>query len=332
MTGRKVFLTPSGTHALELAFMALALESGSEVILPSFTFSSTANALLMAGLKPVFVDIRSDTLNLDETLVEKRVTSRTKAILPVHYAGVGCEMNPILEIANRHGLKIVEDAAQGIDACYDGKPLGTIGNLGAYSFHQTKNVTCGEGGALIVSDQALVKTVEIHREKGTNRTAFLNNEIDKYTWIDVGSSYLLADPLAAILLAQFEEVRQVTGARKRVFETYRTRLDVLREYHVRLPEIPATCRSNYHNFYLILRSNVERDRLLGHLRERGIGATFHFVPLHDSPAARKFGLESGPLPVTEEMSGRILRLPIYPNLGSDEQERVIGSVLNFFKE
>lgn len=330
LAGKPVYLTSSGTHALELAVMALNLEPGSEVILPSFTFSSTANAVVNVGLKPVFVDIRRDTLNIDETLIEESITRKTRAVIPVHYAGVGCEMGPILETATKYGLKVIEDAAQGIMASYEGKPLGSLGDLGILSFHQTKNITCGEGGAIIVSNPAYVKAVEIHREKGTNRTAFLRNETSKYVWLDRGSSYLLGDLLASFLYAQLLELDQITQSRKERFDYYRSEFESLNGRHLRLPVIPEKCRSNYHLFFVLLESKGIRDRLMDFLRERGIEATFHFHPLHNAPAAEKFSTSQRPLPVTVEAGETLLRLPLYPDLQREEQKRIVDAIKDFF--
>lgn len=332
LTGKRVFLTASGTQALELSIMALNLEPGSEVILPSFTFTSTANAIINFGLKPVFIDIRRDTLNMDEKLIEAAITTRTRAIMPVHYAGVGCEMNTILAIAKKYGLKIVEDAAQALGAKYEGKSLGALGDLGIFSFHQTKNIVCGEGGAIVVGNPEYVKAIEIHREKGTNRTDFINKNVAKYTWIDRGSSYLLSDLLASFLYAQLQECARIEKSRKEIFQRYMAELEPLKSDRFGLPHIPETCHSNCHIFFLLVENQEIRNQLIEFLRERGIESPFHFIPLHDSPAARKFAPNQSFLPITKNVSETIIRLPLFPDLTLQEQMRVVNAVKNFYDQ
>jgi dTDP-4-amino-4,6-dideoxygalactose transaminase len=327
----KVLLTPSCTAALEMAAQLCDLGPGDEVILPSFTFVSTANAVVRLGARPVFVDIRADTLNMDEDAVEQAVTPHTRAIFPVHYAGVGCEMDVILATAARHGLRVLEDAAQGVNAFYRGKALGSIGALGAYSFHETKNYICGEGGALCVNDPALVERAEIIRDKGTNRKQFFRGAVDKYTWVDVGSSYVPSEICSAFLYAQLEHLDAITQRRRAIYETYERELRPLEdEGLLRLPRLPEECTTNYHLFYILLADSATRDALMAHLRQRGILAVFHYVPLHSSPMGQKFGYRAGQLPVTEELSGRLLRLPFYYGLTEEEQGRVVGGVRDFF--
>lgn len=329
----RVLLTTSGTAALEIAALLCGVGEGDEVILPSFTFVSTANAFVIRGAKPIFVDIRPDTLNLDEKLAAEAVTERTRALVPVHYGGVGCEMEALADLAARHGLLLVEDAAQGIGATYRGRPLGSLGDLAALSFHETKNVSCGEGGALVVNDPALVERAEILREKGTDRSKFFRGEVDKYTWVDVGSSYLPSDLLAAFLLAQLERADEITAARRRIFETYRAALAPLEKSGLlRLPVIPEHCGANAHLFHLLLETGTDRDRLLAFLKERGILAVFHYLPLHKSPMARRLGLADQSLPVTESVSARLVRLPFYFGLAPDDQAAVIRGVFAFFGE
>ena len=280
----KALLTTSCTSALETAALLGDLKSGDEVILPSYTFVSTANAIVLRGATPVFVDVRADTLNLDERLIEDSITPRTRAIWPVHYAGVACEMDEILGVATRHGLMVVEDAAQGVFASYKGRWLGTIGDVGCYSFHETKNFSCGEDGALLVNAERLAHRAEIIREKGTNRSQFLRGQVDKYTWVDVGSSYVPSDILAGHLLGQLECMERITERRKEIFTTYRERLAGLEERElIRLPFVPAHCVSNYHMFYLLVADVKERTALIAQLKELGIMAVFHYVPLHTSP-------------------------------------------------
>jgi dTDP-4-amino-4,6-dideoxygalactose transaminase len=323
----RVLLTPSGTAALEAAALLLDVGPGDEVILPSFTFASTANAFALRGAVPVFVDIREDTLNLDERLVEAAVTPRTRAIVPVHYAGVGCEMAALGEIAARHGLAIVEDAAHAAMAAVRGCPLGTLGRLGALSFHETKNLTCGEGGALIVNDPELVGRAEILRDKGTNRSAFLRGEIDRYTWVDIGSSLGLSDLNAAFLWAQLGEADAITAARLRIWNRYHRAFAELEALGVaRRPIVPEHCEHNAHMYYLLLPDRFERDGLIAGLRRRGVDAVFHYVPLHSSPAGRRVGRGSGSLGQTDRQSRRIVRLPLWAAMTDEIVDRVIAAV------
>jgi len=329
----RVLMTPSCTAALELAAMLCDLGPGDEVILPSFTFVSTANAIVRLGAKPVFVEIRSDTLNLDESRLEEALTPRTRAIFPVHYAGIACEMGPIMELAARHGLKVVEDAAQAVDASYQGRALGSIGHLGTYSFHETKNMISGEGGALCCNDPALIERAEILRDKGTNRARFFRGEVDKYTWVDVGSSAIPSELVCAFLLAQLEAMDLIKRRRREIDGLYREGFASLEQSgRLRLPSIPNGCESPYHTVYLLLETRALRDSLMTYLRERGVMATFHFVPLHDSPMGRRFGYRAGDLPQTEDLAARLLRLPTYVDLLPAEQTRVIDLVTAFFAQ
>jgi dTDP-4-amino-4,6-dideoxygalactose transaminase len=327
---RKVLMTPSCTAALEMAAMLCDLGPGDEVILPSFTFVSTANAVVRLGARPVFVDVRPDTLNIDEVAVEKAVTPRTRAIFPVHYAGVGCDMGRIMAVARRHGLAVVEDAAQGVNASWGGRALGSIGTLGTYSFHETKNYICGEGGALCINDPALIERAEIIRDKGTNRKQFLRGQVDKYTWVDVGSSYVPSEICSAFLFAQLEMLDAISERRRRIYGRYQEWLAPLEEEGLlRLPHVPDECDNNYHLFYVLLPDQPTRDALMAHLRENGILAVFHYIPLHSSPMGRTFGYEEGQLPVTESASGRLLRLPLYHDLTEADQRRVADEVTSF---
>jgi len=329
---KQAFLTTSCTTALEMAAILCNLNEGDEVILPSFTFSSTANAFLLHGGRPVFVDIRPDTLNMDETLVEAAVTERTKVIAPMHYAGVGCEMDTIVKVAKKCELIVVEDAAQGVNARYKGAYLGTIGEFGAYSFHETKNFSCGEGGALLTNAPRFVERAEIIREKGTNRSRFFRGEVDKYTWVDIGSSYLPSDILAAFLYAQLENMDLITTRRKAIYEDYLNGLRPLAERGVlTLPTIPDTCVSNYHMFYVLLQDQSSRMALIRHLKDRGILAVFHYVPLHTSPMGEQLGYKAGSLPVTEDLSERLLRLPFYYDLHEEDIATVIQEICAFFR-
>jgi dTDP-4-amino-4,6-dideoxygalactose transaminase len=326
----KVLLTPSCTAALEIAAMLCDLHPGDEVILPSYTFVSTANAIVRTGAKPVFVDIRGDTLNIDEELIEAAVTSRTKAIFPVHYAGASCEMDGIMEIAARHDLLVVEDAAQGVHASYRGRALGSIGQLGAFSFHETKNYVCGEGGALCVNAPELVERAEILREKGTNRSRFLRGMVDKYTWVDVGSSYVPNEIGCAFLYAQLEQLDPIRQRRREIYELYREQLLPLEAGgQLRLPTIPAGCQSNYHMFYVLMPDAESRDALIAYLKDSGIGAVFHYVPLHTSPVGSKFGYRPGDLPVTEDLSSRLVRLPFYNAISNADQMEVASRIKAF---
>jgi dTDP-4-amino-4,6-dideoxygalactose transaminase len=323
----RALLTTSCTHALEMSAILLNISPGDEVIVPSFTFVSTANAFVLRGARPVFVDVRPDTLNLDERLIERAVTPRTKAILPVHYAGVACEMDAIGETARRHNLAIVEDAAHGIFARYRGRPLGTFGTLATLSFHETKNFTCGEGGALLINDPSLIPRAEIIREKGTNRSKFFRGEVDKYTWVDVGSSYLMSDVLAAFLYGQLEAHRDVQAKRNAIWEHYDARLTGWAESRgVRRPVVPPHREQSYHMYYLLMPTERVRAATIAHLKSRGILSVFHYQPLHLSPMGRTFGGQPGDCPVTEDVSERLLRLPFYNALTEAEQDEVIAAV------
>jgi len=326
----KVLLTPSCTSALEMAAMLCNLGPGDEVIVPSFTFVSTVNSFVRVGAKPVFVDIRPDTLNIDDGLIEDAITPRTKAIFPVHYAGVGCEMDRIMTIAEKNGLLVVEDAAQGVNAFYDGRALGSIGHLGCYSFHETKNYICGEGGALCVNDPALVRRAEIIRDKGTNRQEFFRGEVDKYTWVDVGSSYVPSEICSAFLYGQLELLDAIAARRQEIYQFYRRHLKPLEaERLFRLPQTPEDCASNYHMFYILLPSRETRDALMNHLKSSGNHAVFHYVPLHSSPMGQKFGYSERDLPVTKDVIGRLLRLPFYYEITREDQMRVVEALQEF---
>ncbi len=328
----KVLLTPSCTAALEMAAMLCDIGPGDEVILPSFTFVSTASAFVRLGARPVFVDVRPDTLNLDEDLVEDAITANTRAIVPVHYAGVGCAMDRIQAVATGRGLHVIEDAAQGVNAFYRGRALGSLGRLGCYSFHETKNYISGEGGALCVNDPALVERAEIIRDKGTNRKQYFRGEVDKYTWVDLGSSYVPSEICSAFLFAQLEQMATTTQRRMHLYSRYRERLAPLEgEGLLRLPRVPEDCLPNFHLFYVLLPEAATRDKLLAHCQERGIAAIFHYVPLHSSPMGRKFGYREGDLPVTEDVSRRLLRLPFYHDITPAEQDEVIECVISFLR-
>jgi dTDP-4-amino-4,6-dideoxygalactose transaminase len=328
----KAMLTHSCTAALEMAAILCDLKAGDEVVMPAFTFHSTANAVVLRGAIPVFVDIRSDTFNLDEDLIEAAITSRTKAIFAVHYAGVGCEMDAITSIARRHNLRVVEDAAQGILSRYNGHLLGTLGDIGALSFHETKNVISGEGGAILVNNHEYDERAEIVREKGTNRTSFFRGEIDKYTWIDIGSSYLPCEIVAAFLLAQLEAMRELTRRRKEIWSRYHRAFEELEAAGLlRRPVIPASCDHNGHLYYLDMPDAGARSRLIDGLMDRGIHAPFHYVPLHTSPAGLRFGRANGRLPVTERAGECLVRLPIW--LGIETRlDRIIGEVSSIVKQ
>jgi dTDP-4-amino-4,6-dideoxygalactose transaminase len=325
-----VLLTTSCTHALEMAALLLDLSPGDEVVIPSFTFVSTANAFALHGARPVFVDVRPDTLNLDERVLEKAISPRTRAVVPVHYAGVGCAMDAILEIAARHGVPVIEDNAHGLFGSYRGRPLGSFGRLSTLSFHETKNFNCGEGGALVLNDASLVERAEIVREKGTNRSRFFRGQVDKYTWVDLGSSYLPSDLLAAYLFAQLEARESVIAKRRAIFERYAGALGGwAAEHGVRLPVVPPECEPSFHMFHLLLPSLRVRQALIEHLGRAGILAVFHYQPLHLSPMGAKFGGRKGDCPVTEDVSDRLLRLPFYNDLSAKELERVLSAVTSF---
>jgi dTDP-4-amino-4,6-dideoxygalactose transaminase len=313
-----------------MAAMLAGVGPGDEVIMPSYTFVSTANAFVLRGATPVFVDVRADTLNIDESKIEAAITARTKAIVPVHYAGVACEMDSIMAIAERHGLIVIEDAAQGIMSTYKGRPLGGMGHMSALSFHETKNIISGEGGALLVNDERFIERAEIVREKGTNRSQFFRGQVDKYTWVDVGSSYLMSDVLAAFLYGQLEMLDAIQAKRRRVWEAYDTGLrDWAAERRVGTPTIPPHCEQAYHMYYLLLPSLDARQALIAHLRARGILAVFHYLPLHLSDMGRKFGGRPGACPVTEDVSDRLLRLPFFNELTPTDQAAVIDAVKSF---
>jgi dTDP-4-amino-4,6-dideoxygalactose transaminase len=325
--GRRVLLTTSCTHALELALLALGVGRGMQVICPSFTFVSTANAILRVGAQPVFADIEEATLGLDPRDVAARVTPRTAALIPVHYGGVAPEMDALLAIARERRLRVVEDAAQGLAASYQGMPLGAIGDAGCFSFHETKNVTCGEGGALAVADPEIAARAEIIREKGTNRAAFLRGEVDKYTWVDEGSSYIQSDILAAILDAQLDKLGQIQERRRAVARAYRERLGPWAERHgVKLPPQLPGRETNHHLFSLLLPEPARRDAFLAYLRGRGIMATFHYVPLHSSPFWRRRAGEVPSLPVTDRVAAALVRLPLHPRLAPEDVSRVVDAV------
>lgn len=321
-------LTTSCTHALEMAALLLEIAPGDEVIIPDFTFVSTANAFVLRGANPVFVDIRPDTLNLDESLLESKITGRTRAVVPVHYAGVGCEMERIGEIAARRGIAVVEDNAHGLFGARQRRPLGTWGHLATLSFHETKNFSCGEGGALLINDPRFIERAEIVREKGTNRKRFFRGEVDKYTWVDLGSSYVPSDMLAAYLLGQLEAKVGVLAARRRIYERYAKALGPWAErVGAQLPTIPPDCDSSYHMFYVILPEPDLRTRLIAHLKSRDILAVFHYLPLHLSEMGRRWGGREGDCPVSESVSDRLVRLPFYTDMTVEEQELVIEAIV-----
>lgn len=326
----KVLLTTSCTHALEMAALLLDIAPGDEVIVPSFTFVSTINAFVLRGAVPVFIDIRPDTLNMDDRQLDRLITARTKAIIPVHYAGVGCEMESILAIASRHGVSVVEDNAHGLFGKYRGKYLGSFGVMATQSFHETKNFSCGEGGALVVNDGRYVERAEMIREKGTNRSRFFRGQVDKYTWTDVGSSYCPSDLLAAFLLAQLENEVTVFESRRRVWRTYEAGLrHWAAERGVGLPYIPEHCEQSYHMFYVVMPSLASRQALIEHLKKRGILAVFHYVPLHLSEMARRTGAPPSECPMTESISDRLVRLPLYNDLAEEDQAFIIDAVRRF---
>ncbi|MDN8543816.1 dTDP-4-amino-4,6-dideoxygalactose transaminase [Erwinia sp. DT-104] len=329
---RKVLLTPSCTASLEMAAILIDIQPGDEVIMPSYTFVSTANAFVLRGATIVFVDIRPDTLNIDEKLIEAAITEKTRAIVPVHYAGVACEMDTIMALAEKHKLYVIEDAAQGVMATYKGKALGTIGHIGCFSFHETKNYTAGgEGGATLINDSALVERAEIIREKGTNRSQFFRGQVDKYTWRDIGSSYLMADLQAAYLWAQLEEAKRINEQRLRLWQNYYDALlPVAASGRITLPTLAADCQHNAHMFYIKLRDNDDRNALINWLKEAEILAVFHYIPLHSSPAGQRFGRFHGTDRYTTAESERLLRLPLFYNLSDNNQKTVINSLLSWF--
>jgi len=324
---RKALLTHSCTAALEMAAILADLQPGDEVIMPSYTFVSTANAFVLRGAVPVFVDIRPDTLNIDETLIEDAVTEKTKAIVPVHYAGVGCEMDTIMDIARRHDLLIIEDAAQGIMSTYKGRPLGSIGHMATLSFHETKNIISGEGGALLVNDPALVARAEIVREKGTNRSQFFRGEIDKYSWGDIGSSFLPGEIIAAFLWAEMEEAESITKRRLDIWRIYHQWFESLEiQGQIRRPVVPIDCSHNAHMYYLILSSLEERTTFIARLKEKDIYSVFHYVPLDSAPMGRRFGRTSGDLTHTHSLAERLVRMPLWVGL-DDHQTIVVQQVM-----
>lgn len=324
----KVLLTTSCTHALEMTALLLNVQAGDQVIVPSFTFASTINAFVLRGASPVFIDSRPDTLNIDEAQLEKLITPRTKGIVAIHYAGIGCEMDVVMDIARRYGIPVIEDNAHGLFGKYKGQYLGTFGCLATQSFHETKNITCGEGGALLINDPNHIGRAEIIREKGTNRSQFFRGQIDKYTWVDLGSSYLLSELLAAFLFAQLEARVQIQAKRRRLWEYYHEHLqDWARDCQVRLPIVPEHCDQSYHMFYLLLPTLEERQMLIEHLKARGILGVSHYLPLHLSTMGRRFGGREGDCPVTEDVSERLLRLPFYNELTEAEQSEGVDAIL-----
>jgi dTDP-4-amino-4,6-dideoxygalactose transaminase len=327
---KKVLITTSCTHALEMSAILLNIQQGDEVIIPSFTFVSTVNAFVLRGAKPVFVDIRPDTLNMDETKIEALITDKTKALVPVHYAGVGCEMDAIQTIADKHHLKIVEDNAHGLFARYKGKYTGTFGSMATQSFHETKNFTSGEGGALLINDPELINRAEIIREKGTNRSRFFRGQVDKYTWVDMGSSYLPSELLAAFLLAQLEGREEIQNRRKRIWEYYDVYLNAwTEENNIRCPLIPAYVEQPYHMYYLLLPDLQSRTAFIKHMKDEGIMSVFHYHPLHLSPMGINFGGKEGDCPVTEMMSDRLVRLPFYSGISPEDLQRVVKAATAF---
>ena len=329
---KKGLLTTSCTHALEMAALLLDIKPGDEVIMPSFTFVSTADAFVLRGAKAVFVDIRPDTMNINEELIEDAITDRTKAIVPVHYAGVACEMDRIMEIAAKHGLAVVEDAAQGVMSSYKGKALGTIGDFGCYSFHETKNYSMGEGGALLIRDDARTEDAEIIREKGTNRSKFFRGQIDKYTWVNWGSSYLPSDMNAAYLWAQLEQAEEINENRLNSWTEYYNGLkDLADEGKIELPYIPGECVHNAHMFYIKAKDLEERTPLIKYLKDNEINTAFHYIPLHSAPAGIKFGRFSGEDIYTTKESERLLRLPMYYQLTKEDRDKVIDKIREFYK-
>lgn len=326
----KALLTTSCTHALEMSALLLDIKPGDEVIIPSFTFVSTVNAFVLRGARPVFVDIRPDTLNLDEALVERAITPRTRAVVVVHYAGVGCEMDSILETTRRHNAALIEDNAHGLFGKYRGRFLGTFGIMATQSFHETKNFSCGEGGALLINDASLIERAEIIREKGTDRSRFFRGQVDKYTWVDVGSSYLPSELLSAFLLAQLEKRERIQTRRREIWERYDQALRFwVEDNQVALPFVPEHCEQAYHMFYMLLPSLKTRQAFIAHLKEQGIMSVFHYLPLHTSAMGERFGGRAGDCPVTEDISDRLIRLPFFNSLTPEDQQRVIEATLSF---
>jgi dTDP-4-amino-4,6-dideoxygalactose transaminase len=329
----KALLTHSCTSALEITAILANIQPGDEIIMPSYTFVSTANAFVLRGGVPVFVDIRPDTLNIDEKLVEAAITERTKAIVPVHYAGIACEMNTLKEIGDRYQLLLIEDAAQGMMANYHDQPLGSIGHLGCLSFHETKNVISGEGGVLLINDEQFAERAEIIREKGTNRSQFFRGQVDKYTWVDIGSSYLPGEIIAAFLYAQLEEAEQITNLRLQAWNHYHELLEPLEKAgKLHRPIIPDDCRQNGHMYYVILEDLPTRTKLIAYLKEQGINSVFHYVPLHSSPAGEKYAKVSGDMTNTDSLSNRLLRLPLYPKLTTEKIFAIAKTLYEFYGE
>lgn len=331
MTGAKrVLLTTSGTSALEMAAILADIQPGDEVIMPSYTFVSTANAFVLRGAKIVFVDIRPDTMNIDETLIESAITEKTKAIVPVHYAGVACEMDTIMDIARRHNLLVIEDAAQGVNAFYKGRALGSIGDFGCYSFHETKNYSMGEGGAILINNEKYIERAEIIREKGTNRSKFIRGQVDKYTWVDIGSSYLQSELNCAYLYGEIKDPSIINDARLKAWNKYYEGLKPLKdEGYIELPTIPEGCEHNAHMFYIKAKDIDERSRLIEHLKQNEISAVFHYIPLHTAPAGKKFGVFAGEDKYTTIESERLLRLPMYYGLKENEIDKIVNSIMEF---
>lgn len=327
----KVLLTTSCTHALEMSALLLNIKDGDEVIAPSFTFVSTVNAFKLRGARPKFIDIRPDTLNMDEAQLEKLITSCTKAIVPVHYAGIGCEMDRIMGIANRYNIPVVEDNAHGFLGTYNSKYLGTFGCLAVQSFHETKNIICGEGGALIINNPIYIERAEIIWEKGTNRSKFLSGEVDKYTWLDIGSSYLPSDILAAFLYAQLESREEISNRRTKIFDYYyQSLIPLTQKGLLTLPKYSQEHQNKNHMFYILLEDEKTRDTLLGFMRSNGVYTVFHYLPLHLSPMGISMGYKEGQLPITESVAGRLLRLPFYTELKQNEQAEVIKHIYDYF--
>ena len=327
-----VLLTHSCTAALEMAAILADLNPGDEVIMPSYTFVSTANAFVLRGAIPVFVDIREDTLNIDERIINDAITPRTKAIVPVHYAGIACEMATILEIAEQHNLLVIEDAAQALGSVYRNRKLGTLGDMSAFSFHETKNILSGEGGAIVVNNQRLFERAEIIREKGTNRSRFFRGDVDKYTWVDMGSSFLPSELVAAFLFAQLQHIDEINARRMAIWKRYESALRCLEnDGLITLPTVPADCTHNAHMFYMLTKTHEEQAALLGKLKSRGINAVFHYVPLHDTIAGRKYGRVGSTMRNTEDLSARLIRLPIYPALTDDNVSYICANIEDFMR-
>lgn len=327
---KKAFLTPSCTSALEMVALLIDINPGDEVIMPSFTFVSTANAFVLRGAKPIFADISPETLNITPEEIESKINYKTKAVVVVHYAGVSCDMEKIIEICRKYNLYLIEDAAHAIHSKHNDNFLGSLGDIATFSFHDTKNITCGEGGAILINNDKLIERAEIIREKGTNRNKFFRGEVDKYTWVDIGSSYLLSEVSAAFLYAQLLEVENITNKRLRIWDTYNQKFQKLQDlHHVKLPSIPEYSTHNAHNFYLILNSLDERDNLINYLRSCNIYSVFHYIPLHNSPAGLKYSDEIN-LPTTSRVSNTIVRLPLYPDLKNEDIDRIVKNIYEFF--